>query len=193
MSEELETTETTEPKGKTFSEDYVRTLREEAKENRIARKTAEEQTKTLQETNTANLSKVKAFFGLKPEDELDDSKMESFKNSLITKADTKLILAEIKSLDGYDTKLVERLLDKSKLTISENGDVTGLKETVEALALEFPLIKIQSRSGGANPPLKEQKNAREEYEDAVKEAYENPRNTSLVRKVFLLKEKLKGE
>jgi len=193
MSEELETIETTEPKGKTFSEDYVRTLREEAKENRIARKTAEEQTKTLQETNTANLSKVKAFFGLKPEDELDDSKMESFKNSLITKADTKLILAEIKSLDGYDTKLVERLLDKSKLTISENGDVTGLKETVEALALEFPLIKIQSRSGGANPPLKEQKNAREEYEDAVKEAYENPRNTSLVRKVFLLKEKLKGE
>jgi len=161
-----------EPEVKTFSEDYVKDLREEAKANRIARKVAEESSQTLKEATNADLIKIKAFFGLKPEDELNDAKMELFKDSLISKADTKLVLAEIKSLDGYDHKLVERLLDKSKLTISDDGVITGLKEAVEALAVEFPLIKSGANTGGGtNPPLptpNEVEDTRTKYAAALK-------------------------
>lgn len=138
------------PTPKTFSEDYVKTLRDEAKENRIAKKNYE--------------AKLKTLLGLKEDDEIDDAKITAFQTTQTQKitaaeqkANAKLILAEIKSLDGYNPKLVGALLDKSKLTISDDGTITGLKEAVEALAVEYPEIKKTTpgtppAAGGANPP-----------------------------------------
>lgn len=144
------------PGGKTFSEDYVKTLREESKENRIARKTAEEKAAALE-------SKFRKLIGLKDTDEINDERIGLFltkqtesATEAIKKANEKLIQAEIKGLAGYDPKLVNRLIDKSKITVDESGTVTGLKEMVEALAVEFPAIKVVPEGGGfSNPAVPE--------------------------------------
>ncbi len=175
------------PQGKTFSEDYVISLREEAKNNRLAKKAYEVKLKTL--------------IGLKDDEDIDDDKIMAFKvnqdkaiATALEKANSRLLSAEIKSLDGYDHKLVEKILDRSKVTIAEDGNVEGLKEAVEALATEFPAVKIPPKGGGgANPPPAGVKTAQDEYDEAVKQAYANPRDESLKRKVFILGERLRGE
>lgn len=180
--------------GKTYSEDYVHTVREEAKENRIARKAAEAEA-------TAIKLKFKTFVGLKDTDDLNDDVLAKYQtnhqnqiDAAFTKANERLIKAEIKSIDGYDSKLIERLLDKSKLTISEDGTVEGLKEAVEALETEFPQIKTSTQSakgGAANPPAGATKTEQEEYDELMKQAQKNPGDSFLRNKVFLAKEKLR--
>lgn len=154
------------PTGKTFSEDYVQTLREEAKTNRIAKKAAE--------------AKLKTLLGLKDDEDIDDAKITAFQakhqvelSTALQKANARLISAEIKSLEGYDAKLVERLLDKSKLNISDDGTVTGLKEAVAELEKEFPQIKLTApATPGANPPgadtLTEAQRLQADYDAAMK-------------------------
>jgi len=180
------------PTGKTFSEDYVKTIREEAKENRIARKAAEDDAKAVKE-------KFKTFIGLNPEDELDDSKLTAYQqaqanklNETMKKANDRLISAEIKGLDGYDPKLIERLLDRSKVTITDDGQVTGLKEAITALEAEFPAIKLAGqKQPGANPPgTGTAPTIEQEYADAYKAALANPRDSMLTQRLFAIKERL---
>lgn len=152
QTEQNVTTEAKAPEPKLFSEDYVKTIREEAKENRLARKAAEEERDNL-------ALKFKDIIGLKPEDALKDESITLYKenltknmNAALEKANERLLQAEIKSLDGYDVKLVSRLLDRSKVTIEEDGTVKGLKEAITALEEEFPQIRKGTQNGGANPP-----------------------------------------
>lgn len=192
MSEETNIEKIEIPAGKTFSEDYVKTVREEAKENRIARKAAEQEVIAIK-------AKFKSLIGLKDTDDLNDDALTKYQSRqaeqltvAMQKSNARLIQAEIKSLDGYDTKLIDRLLDKSKIKIDDDGNITGLKEAVEALAVEFPQIKkAVSAVGGANPPTSGTKTAQTDYEDAVKASQQHPGDSSLMQKVFLLKEKLK--
>ena len=91
----------------------------------------------------------------------------------MTKANERLLQAEIKSLDGYDSKLVSRLIDRSKVKITEDGAIEGLKEAVEALEAEFPQIKKAAETqNGANPPPTEFKGEveklKEQYDSAMK-------------------------
>lgn len=193
MSEETstETTETTQPTGKTFSEDYVKTVREEAKENRLARKAAEQEAIAIK-------AKFKKLIGLKDDEDFDDAKITAYQarqqdeiTNALKKANERLLLAEIKSLEGYDYKLVDRLLNKATITVTDTGEIKGLKEAVEALTVEFPQIKkVAPAAGGANPPPGT-KTAQTDYEDAVKASQQHPGDSSLMQKVFLLKEKLK--
>jgi len=152
QTEQNVTTEVKAPEPKLFSEDYVKTIREEAKENRLARKAAEEERDNL-------ALKFKDVIGLKPEDPLKDESITLYKenltknmNAALEKANERLLQAEIKSLDGYDVKLVSRLLDRSKVTIEEDGTIKGLKEAITALEEEFPQIRKGTQNGGANPP-----------------------------------------
>ncbi|NLF84219.1 MAG: hypothetical protein GX568_09600 [Candidatus Gastranaerophilales bacterium] len=152
QTEQNVTTEVKVPEPKLFSEDYVKTIREEAKENRLARKAAEEERDNL-------ALKFKDVIGLKPEDPLKDESITLYKenltknmNAALEKANERLLQAEIKSLDGYDVKLVSRLLDRSKVTIEEDGTIKGLKEAITALEEEFPQIRKGTQTGGANPP-----------------------------------------
>jgi hypothetical protein len=150
--------------GKVFTEEYVKGLREEAKENRLAKKNLE--------------AKLKTLIGLKDDEDLDDAKITSYQaqkkaevENAITKANERLILAEIKSLEGYDAKLVDRLLDKSKVTIADDGTITGIKEAVEALAIEYPQIKTVVNGNPANPPVNqttEIEQIQADYDKAVK-------------------------
>lgn len=152
QTEQNITAEVKTPEPKLFSEDYVKTIREEAKENRLARKAAEEERDNL-------ALKFKDVIGLKPEDPLKDESITLYKenltknmNAALEKANERLLQAEIKSLDGYDVKLVSRLLDRSKVMIEEDGTVKGLKEAITALEEEFPQIRKGTQNGGANPP-----------------------------------------
>lgn len=153
------------PQGKVWTDEYVQGLREEAKTNRLAKKNLE--------------AKIKTLIGLKDDEDIDDAKITTFQANLtkaqseaIAKANARLLTAEIKQLEGYDSKLIERLLDKSKVVITEDGEVTGLKEAVEALEAEFPLIKKSTIPGSpANPPGATQTEIEKleaDYESAVK-------------------------
>lgn len=166
------------PQGKVWTDEYVQGLREENKQRRLAEKAA----------NT----RIKTLLGLKEDDEIDDAKITAFQTTQTQKitaaeqkANTKLILAEIKSLDGYNPKLVTALLDKSKLTIGDDGTVAGLKEAVEALAVEYPEVKKTSipgtppPAGGANPPQTGNLNEL----DQLKAAY--AKETNLAEKIAL--------
>lgn len=54
-----------------------------------------------------------------------------------------VISAELKALSGYNTKLLDRLLDRSKLTVDDNGKVVGLEEAVKQIETEFPEVKLR--------------------------------------------------
>ena len=133
---------------KTFSEDYVHAIREEEKNFRLNAKGFEIKLKeVLGMSLDADLSDVDNL--------IKNHKESSSKaiNEAITKANDRLIKAEIKALEGYNVKLVDKLLDKSKLTIGEDGTVTGLTEALTELEKEFAEIKkVSQGTSGVNPP-----------------------------------------
>lgn len=186
QTEQNLTPEVKAPEPKLFSEDYVKTIREEAKENRLARKAAEEERDNL-------ALKFKEVIGLKPEDPLKDESITLYKenltknmNAALEKANERLLQAEIKSLDGYDVKLVSRLLDRSKVTIEEDGTVKGLKEAITALEEEFPQIRKGTQTGGANPPPNNATEV-EVLEQKLKQAHKDGDTLSIVsltRQIF---------
>lgn len=178
-----EVPEKEEPQGKVFSEDYVKQLREEAKEHRLAKKAME--------------AKLRGVIGLNDDEDLDDSKISAYQkgqaeaiSGALSKANARLITAEIKSLDGYDSKLVERLLDRSTLKIEEDGTVTGLKEAIEGLLKEFPQIRV-AKQGGVNPPPPGTRTEEDEYADLVKKIRANPNDSFLKQQLFILRERMK--
>ncbi|MFA5432291.1 MAG: hypothetical protein WC319_05395 [Candidatus Paceibacterota bacterium] len=135
------------PQGKMFSEDYVQTLREEAKNNRIAKKNIE--------------TRLRDLIGAGKDDDLNDERINSYKasqeqvvNEAFEKANDRMVQAEVKLLemDGYDSKLVLRLLDKTRLEIEEDGTVKGLKEALEGIEADFPQVKkTQVAARSTNP------------------------------------------
>ncbi len=173
------------PQPRTFSEDYVQALREEAKTNRLAKKQAE--------------AKLKLLIGLKDDEDYDDAKITAYQNNqnakleaVMKKANERLIAAELKALDGYDTKLVDRLIDKSKIKIDEDGKITGLTEELATLEADFPQIKVvgKRQETGTNPPPKQTDTPQQEYEEVLKLAQANPRDGQLQQKLFALRERL---
>lgn len=125
------------PGGKVFSEDYVRTLRNESAGHRTAAKKYEAALKTV--------------FGLDANAELGDDleghinalnqKNEAAQQNALKKANDRLIAAEIRNLDGYDHKLLLKVIDLSKVTVDDNGEVKGLSEAIKAAETEYPAVK----------------------------------------------------
>ena len=129
----------TQAEQQTFSAEYVSELRREAARYRTR----------ATEVDTG----LRKAFGLEPDADCSDM------NALLTardgqttakaleKANTRLITAEIKGLQGYNTALLERLIDRGSIKVGDDGVVTGAKEAAEAAAKQFPavLTKTQSR------------------------------------------------
>lgn len=113
----------------TFTSEYVSALRNESKGYRLAAKANEQALRTL--------------LGVKENEELGDvnSRIATFQQKAVQAANLRLIQAEIKALEGYDSKLLEKLMDFSKVAVDAEGNVTGLKEAVEAVAEEFPAVR----------------------------------------------------
>ena len=125
------------PGGKVFSEDYVRTLRNESAGHRTTAKKYEAALKTV--------------FGIDADAELGDDleghinalnqRNEAAQQNALNKANSRLIAAELRSRDGYDHKLLEKVIDLSKVTVDDNGEVKGLDEAITAAETEFPAVK----------------------------------------------------
>lgn len=161
----------TDPQGtgtdpEVFSREYVQTLRGENKGLRLDLKAVKSEKVDLE-------NKFKKLIGLKEDEILDDSKvntylesrkvelenakkeLEDFKASIESeKKETKFKSAIGSLVDkGWDAKLLERLVDRSALTMDEEGVPTNLLEVAEGLAKEFPALKVGdgANNGGANP------------------------------------------
>lgn len=173
------------PGGQTFSEDYVKSLRDEAKAHRITAKQHEATLRTLIGVKDGDITPehITAYQAQQTKAGAD----------ALAKANDRLISAEVRLLDGYDHKLLEKLLDRTKVTIADDGTVTGLKEAAEAVALEYPAVKKTVGTpppGGANPPgggsgLTEIQQAQAAYDEAVKTG-NHPLIISLKNKLFEL-------
>lgn len=142
----------TEPR--VFSEDYVKALRSEAAENRVKAKNFEK--------------KLRNILGIKEDDAIEDldtlittyqTNLQKTQQEQITKAKELLFKAELKKYEGqYNMKLVNKLLDKNKIQIDDDGNITGLQEMLKELEKEFPEIaKSNQSNGGANPVLDSKK------------------------------------
>lgn len=111
--------------------------------------TAEPQKQTQADQNAEKLSTyetaLRKIFKLADGEELGDidgklTELEAEHEKLISATKDKLITASLNALDGYNTKLLARLIDKSKITVDENGNITGLEEAVKAVSDEFPAV-----------------------------------------------------
>jgi hypothetical protein len=174
------------PQGTVFSEEYVKSLRGEAANHRTEKQKFQ--------------AHIRTIMGLGADVEINDTMVSNFikdqgkaQAEALKTANARLLSAEIKSLQGYDAKLVDRLLDKSKITIGDDGTVTGLTEAVAALEAEFPAIKIGTGSGtgGANPAggggtgLTEIQQLEEDYAKATTTAM----RIAIKNKIFALQSK----
>lgn len=122
--------------GKTYSEDYVYALRGESANYRTRAKSYEGALRTV--------------LGLKDGEELGDlnARLSAYQqnqtkqqSAALEAANKRLIGAEMRTLEGYDHKLLEKLIDLSNVKVSEDGTVTGLKEAAEAAAKDFPAVR----------------------------------------------------
>lgn len=99
----------------------------------------------LKATNTSYEKALKSIFGVADDEELGDieQRVEAYNSSMQAKlsaVNDKIISAELRALQGYDTKLLAKVIDRSGITIADDGTVTGLQEAVEAAAKEFPAV-----------------------------------------------------
>ena len=152
-AEPSETPPTTPPAAepKLFSEDYVKSLRREAAENRVKAKQYKEAIEKVFGIEvdgdiTEALTTVKAGY----ETKLADTQKSVRALHLNTEA-TKL-QAE---LGIIDLEAALKLADMSDVKITEDGKVEGLKEALEAVLEAKPYLKGQptpARAAGGNPP-----------------------------------------
>jgi len=129
--------------GKTYSADYVSALRRESAGHRSRANTVEKAVRTA--------------FALKDNEDVGDlsERLTAREAAILEKSNSRLIAAEMKGLEGYDIKLLDKLIDHSKITVDENGDVKGMKEAVEACAKEYPQVKVAPQKqpyAPQNPP-----------------------------------------
>lgn len=125
------------PEGaKTFSEDYVKALRGESAGYRTRAKAAEN---ALREVLGLEETEALGDLSARVADYRDaQSKAQA---AAAQKINDRLVGAAIRALGGYDTKLLERLIDRSKIRVGDDGAVNGLKEAAEAVAAEYPAVK----------------------------------------------------
>ena len=123
----------------TYSNDYVSALRRESAGYRTRATAAEKAARDA--------------FGLKPDEELGDlaARLAAREAKALEKANTRLITAEIRSLSGYDTPLLERLIDRGGITVNDDGTVKGVKEAAEAVAKQFAAV-VKAAPGGQWAP-----------------------------------------
>lgn len=158
----------TPPSGKTFSEDYVSSLRNESAGYRNAAKTYE--------------TALRKVLGVKDGDELGnlDARLAAYQQGLekqqsdtLKAANKRLISAELRALGGYDCKLLEKLIDLSNVKVDENGTVTGLKEAAENAAKEYPAVRkaVPPFSRGTKGPVKDMDSGKDRANAALRAAF----------------------
>lgn len=90
---------------------------------------------------------IRKFLNLQDGEEIGDldARLSAYaeqQDKAIKAANDNLITASIYQLQGYDTKLLAKLIDRSGITISPDGTVVGLTAAVKAVETEFPAVVI---------------------------------------------------
>lgn len=154
-----------DPTPQTFSAEYVSDLRSESAGYRTRAKNYE--------------TALRSVLGLKDTDELGDvnARVSAFQQNLTTQqqaarqaADKRIIGAQMSSLEGYDVKLLEKVIDLSDVTVKDDGTVEGLQAAAEKAAQEFPAVKISRPApfARANTPPQDKKNDKEKANAALR-------------------------
>ena len=152
-TEPSETSSTASPSAepKLFSEDYVKSLRREAAENRVKAKQFKEAIeKTFGIEIDGDITEALAAVKVGYETRLADTQKSVRALHLNTEA-TKL-QAE---LGIIDLEAAMKLADMSEVKITEDGKVEGMREALEAVLEAKPYLKGQPTSArpvGGNPP-----------------------------------------
>ena len=152
-TEPSETSSTASPSAepKLFSEDYVKSLRREAAENRVKAKQFKEAIeKTFGIEIDGDITEALAAVKVGYETRLADTQKSVRALHLNTEA-TKL-QAE---LGIIDLEAAMKLADMSEVKITEDGKVEGMREALEAVLEAKPYLKGQptpTRPTGGNPP-----------------------------------------
>jgi Na+-translocating ferredoxin:NAD+ oxidoreductase RnfC subunit len=144
MSEDPNKTQ--QPETKTYSEDYVKGLREEAKVNRVTaeqlKAEKEELAKKIADAEKAELEKKGELQQLldKERKEREDERKQL--NEKMTAADRRFILAEAKAAaikaGIVDPSDVKNGIDVSDLRIDDDGNVPGLEDKIAKLKESKP-------------------------------------------------------
>lgn len=105
----------------------------------------------LKAANTSYERALKSIFGVADDEELGDiaQRVEAYNSSMqanLSAVNDKIISAELRALQGYDTKLLAKVIDRSNIRVAEDGTVTGLAEAVKIAAKEFPAVAIKQDS-----------------------------------------------
>lgn len=134
---------------KTYTEEYVNALKEE---NQNYVHSLREEAKNWRLNTRKYETKLKEVLGLNPNADLEnvDDLITNFKTNqsktieqALNKSKELMLKAEIKALsNNYNTKLLDRLLDKSKISIDDDGKVVGLDDVLKEIETEFPEIRL---------------------------------------------------
>lgn len=148
-AEPSETSSSTEPK--LFSEDYVKSLRREAAENRVkARQMKEAIEKVFGIEIDGDITE--ALTAIKVGYETKLAETQKSVRALHLNTEAAKLQAELGIIDLEATL---KLADLSDVKITEDGKVEGLKEALEAVLEAKPYLKGQptpARAVGGNPP-----------------------------------------
>ena len=115
-----------------------------------------EELETLRTTNATYEKVLKAIFGVAESELLGDvNEHLSIYNSNLeaknTAVNDRIITAEIKALQGYDTKLLAKVIDRSNIKVAEDGTVTGLAEAVKTASTEYPAVVVKENKESYAP------------------------------------------
>ena len=110
------------------------------------------------------------------------SNLTAQQEKTLATANQRLISAEIRGLEGYNVKLLEKVIDQGNIKVDENGNVTGVKEAAEAAAKEFPeVLKAEKQkwapgnpAEGDVPPMTKEAFTKLPYAEQYKFKHEHP-------------------
>ncbi len=94
---------------------------------------------------------LRKVLGMKDGEEFGDidkriADLEKRNSEIEQNAKNSIISYAIKALNGYDTKLLNKVIDLTNVSIDEKGNVTGLDEAVKAAAAEFPAVVLKKEA-----------------------------------------------
>lgn len=141
---------------KTFDEAYVKKLRDEAAGHRKKAKEFEEK---LAGASAETQKKILEALGIDPdpnknaEQQIAEAKTKA--QEAIDRANKRLIDAEIRDLakECKDVKLLLQVIDRSKMEVDDQDEISGVKEALEAAYKNYPLLKGEAGEvgGGSRP------------------------------------------
>lgn len=139
--------------------------------NKAEKTVAENQPSVEQQSTESNPqedTKTKAYenalrkiFDLSAEEELGDvdrriTELEKKNENIVQAAKNSIITANINAMQGYDTKLLRKVIDLNGVEVDENGNITGLETAVKTAETEYPAVKLPKENKQpyvpVNPP-----------------------------------------